>query len=625
MRTTRVSFGGLAIVLGLAPLVMAPEASRAAQKPGVPSSISDLKPFEQDDRLLQSEPRVEVGADGTAIVTFDSMVPTPGARAFVGMPNPEAVLDTPIYRLEAREVLKEPATAHRLSFDLKRIERAVGIAQGSPAHEADVYVRLEVFDSRTVGVRYFEWRFHYAADAGRYERRPAVRLGPAVDQTTVSSVLLDWSTDLPALGVVHVFSADGGALLQSVRATAEAATDHRVAISGLRSETSYRYQVVLLAADGKTALNTGRTYAFRTAPRPGRKFAFAFMSDGRAALGGGLSNFSGVNAVVTRQLLADSYSRGVELILFGGDLASGFTSSTENFGMMLDTWRLITDPVAHMLPIYEGIGNHESLHEFYRDASGNRYERDRAGDVNSESEFARRFANPDRDYPAAEVRDGRTGPSYRGTVYSFDYGNAHFVMLNMDYWYTGGGPAGDRSLAWVLLGGNRNGYLMEHQLQWLANDLKRARARGAVHLFVCGHDPAFPTGGHAGDAMWWGGLNDPTIPSGDVTAMRSRFLKIVSDNRVTALFFGHEHAYSRLVIDQTVDPVMQVPVTQIISGGAGAPAYARDPTVPWVRAVRKFASAFHYVLIVVDGPRVSFSAIDADGNIIDSGALGPAK
>jgi hypothetical protein len=107
--------------------------------------------------------------------------------------------------------------------------------------------------------------------------------------------------------------------------------------------------------------------------------------------------------------------------------------------------------------------------------------------------------------------------------------------------------------------------------------------------------------------------------------MRSRFLKIVSDNRVTALFFGHEHVYSRLVIDQTLDPVMQVPVTQIISGGAGAPAYARDPTVPWVRAVRKFASAFHYVLVVVDGPRVSFSAVDADGNIIDSGTLGPGR
>ena len=38
--------------------------------------------------------------------------------------------------------------------------------------------------------------------------------------------------------------------------------------------------------------------------------------------------------------------------------------------------------------------------------------------------------------PEPEVQNGVTGPPYVGNVYSFDYGNSHFVMLNTTTGYT---------------------------------------------------------------------------------------------------------------------------------------------------------------------------------------------
>ena len=194
-------------------------------------------------------------------------------------------------------------------------------------------------------------------------------------------------------------------------------------------------------------------------------------------------------------------------------------------------------------------------------------------------------------------------------------------MLNSNYWWSGGGPGADQGLALTLLGGNRGGYIMDNQMKWLAKDLAAARKRGAQHIFIGNHDMAFPTGGHAADAMWWNGLNDPSIPLGDVVAMRTRFMKLLNDYGVTALLCGHEHEYSRMIIDSGVEKLMSHSITQVVSGGSGAPLYRQDLTVPWVSAVKKFAMLNHYVLISVDGAKVTLSAIDVDGRVFDTAIL----
>jgi 3',5'-cyclic AMP phosphodiesterase CpdA len=605
---------------GMMSLARAREPQAPAVQASLPATRADLKPIQVDDRLLKAPPIVELGSNGMATVAFDTMVPAPAARVYVGTLNPYTRLATPFFPIATTESLKEPSTQHRVTTDIRRLDTWLPRAAEGAVREGEAYIRLELLDPRSASARYFETHVHYAVLNGRYELRTTIRIGPVVDQVTTTSAVVSWETDRPAHGTVEVWSADGRRRIATFSSTGSPSMRHVVQVKGLRPRRTYQYRVLVTDQPVGPTVNTGAFYRFRTAPAGAAPFRFAFLSDGRPSLGGGFANFDGVNAEVTPRLLADAYRRGAEFAMFGGDLTAGYTSSVEHFGMMLDTWRHVVDPVHHVMPVYEGFGNHESLHDFFVDARSVRYSTDKPGERSSEAEFARRFANPGN-APEPEVVNAVTGPPYTGTVYSFDYGNSHFVMLNTDYWYTSGGPATDRSLVFKLLGGNRNGYLMANQMAWLERDLAAARARGVQHVFIAAHDPVFPVGGHVADAMWWGGLNDSSLPSGDVVAMRDRFLSIVSRYRATALLFGHEHTYARLVADATVAPALKRPIVEFVSGGAGAPFYPPDRSAPWAKHVRKYAGTFHYLLFSVEGAVVRFEAIDLAGHIIDQGVL----
>jgi len=610
--------GGVAAFVGMV-LTAGWLGAQGSQAPALPASLADLKPVESDDRMLKAPPSITINPDGTAEVSFETAVATPAGRLYIGTLNPSTAIDTPFFPLSVRESNGEPATAHRVTIDLRRLDSWIPQAGQDGVREADAYVRIELYDPRTAAARYFETRVHYASLKGLYERRTTVLLGPVIDQVTPSSALVSWNTDAPAAGVVELWTGDAARKLGEFKTSTPA--DHPVVtIEGLKPGGRYAYRVLVSdPADGRV-VNAGRLHPFKAAPASGGTFKFMFMSDGRATTGGAFANFNGVNAAVEPGLMADGYRRGSEFALYAGDLTSGYTSSVENFRMMLDTWKHVNDPVAHEMPIYEGFGNHESLHNFYVDAQGNRYSTDRLGENSSEGEFAARFVNPGN-APEPETRNGVVGPPYTGTVYSFDYGNSHFVMLNSDYWFTIGGPSRDLSLAWRLLGGNREGYLMANQLAWLDRDLASARKRGVVNIFVAGHEPTLPVGGHVGDAMWWRGLDDATLPSGDVLTMRTKFLSIVDRYRVTAMMFGHEHVYARMVIDQTVDKQLTQPIVQFVSGGAGAPFYPQDMSAPWANAVKKFAPINHYLMFTVSPSGVTFEAIDSDGRTFDSGVI----
>ena len=610
------------------PAVQATTAQAAAAQaqapaPALPASRADLKPTETDDRLIAAPPEFEVGADGASKLTFTTLVPTPACRVYLGTLNAFTMLDTTFYPVTIRETLAAGATAsttHTITVDLKRLDGWLPAAAGDAPREGEAYLRIEAFDPRTSAVRYFERRVHYALAGGRYDARPTMLYGPALDLVTTSAATVSWDMERPTMGKVEVWSADGSVKVGEFSSGDEAATRHIVKVTGLRARQTYKYRVLVRdRADGPVT-HTGRFYTFRTAPIVGGAFSFSFLSDGRPPAGGGIVNVNGASGTITPRLIADGYRRGADFTLYGGDLQNGGTSSSENLSMMLDSFRLLNDPVAHVMPIYEGIGNHEIVWDYLVDAQNTRYSTAKAGERGTERLFAGRFVNPSN-APDPEVQNGVIGPPYLGNVYSFDYGNSHFVMLNTDYWLTSGGPASDRTLGLKILGGNRNGYLMANQLAWLDKDLAAARQRGLRHIFVAAHEAAFPIGGHVGDSMWWNGLNDKTIPAGDVVDMRTRFLTIVDRHRVTAIMFGHEHSYARVVVGPEIDRALTRPITQFVSGGAGAPFYAQDEKAPWSASIRKFAATNHYVLFTVAGNEVRFETIDLDGRVIDSGLL----
>ena len=121
-----------------------------------------------------------------------------------------------------------------------------------------------------------------------------------------------------------------------------------------------------------------------------------------------------------------------------------------------------------------------------------------------------------------------TGPSgCPETTYSFDYENAHFVVLN-EYCNSGGDDLTD-------------GDIPDHLYNWLANDLA---ATDKEHIFIFGHEPAYP---------------QPDADNGRVRHMedslnkypanRDRFWNLLREAGVVGYFCGHTHNYSAVKID----------------------------------------------------------------------------
>lgn len=118
-------------------------------------------------------------------------------------------------------------------------------------------------------------------------------------------------------------------------------------------------------------------------------------------------------------------------------------------------------------------------------------------------------------------------PGCRETTYSFDYQNAHFVVLNE--YYDGSSDTGT------------DGDVVDALYNWLADDLA---ATTKQHIFVFGHEPAYPQpdadngrSRHIGDSL------------NKYPARRDRFWELLRDQGVVAYFCGHTHSYSAVRID----------------------------------------------------------------------------
>ena len=118
-------------------------------------------------------------------------------------------------------------------------------------------------------------------------------------------------------------------------------------------------------------------------------------------------------------------------------------------------------------------------------------------------------------------RTNQDGPAgTEETTYSWDYGNAHFISLNV-YW-DGTSDTGS------------SGDIGPDLYAWLAADLAD---NDKPATFVFGHEPAFPENRHVGDSL-------DQYPTN-----RDAFWQLLEDNGVTAYFCGHTHYYSKRLGD----------------------------------------------------------------------------
>ncbi|HNQ35824.1 MAG TPA: metallophosphoesterase [bacterium] len=262
-------------------------------------------------------------------------------------------------------------------------------------------------------------------------------------------------------------------------------------------------------------------------------FRFVSLADSR-----GPSSDTPVNVEVLERIARLVAAEKPALVVFGGDTINGGQKLNEKtIRNEYRIWKEALRPVYEAaIPVYVIPGNHEMK-----------------GGRKHQALFREAFAsNPD---------NGPAGS--RKTAFSFDHDIARFICLD-----TADPDTPHR--------------LLPEQTAWLDGQLASSRQ---THIFVFGHDPAYPVGPHKGASL------------DKYPAERDAFWARLVKYRVPAYFCGHEHLYNRSRPEG---------VYQVINGTCGAPFR------------KKYAGEFyHYVVVDVSADRISFTVKDDQGKVHD--------
>jgi len=215
-------------------------------------------------------------------------------------------------------------------------------------------------------------------------------------------------------------------------------------------------------------------------------FRFAVLGDTRDY------SSNGINVRVMKAILEKIKAENVDFIIIVGDMITGSTK-TDAHRDRLKKWKSIVE--GYRIPFYIGVGNHEIESEV------------------SEDIVRSVFEMPEN------------GPSgLKELVYSFDYKNAHFIMLDTAIF-------------------NSFHALGKVQMEWLKEDLEKNQKNS---IFIFGHDPAYPVYSHIGTSL------------DKYSIQRDELWKLFELHGVRIYFCGHEHLYSRSIHGD---------VYQVITGG----------------------------------------------------------
>jgi hypothetical protein len=156
--------------------------------------------------------------------------------------------------------------------------------------------------------------------------------------------------------------------------------------------------------------------------------------------------------------------------------------------------------------------------------------------------------------------------------YSFDYGNVHFVALEID-WSSSYAPGSEQS-------------------QWLENDLAHTDQLWKVIFF---HVPLYTSGPHGYDP--------------EISQLREALEPLFTQYGVDLVFNGHDHDYERSVANGVV---------HIVAGGGGAPLGFKAKSNP---ASVYFTNTYHAVLISATDSLLTIAGVRPDGLRFDEFTL----
>ena len=305
---------------------------------------------------------------------------------------------------------------------------------------------------------------------------------------------------------------------------------HKAKATGLKPGTTYSYRVGDVALDIWSATGT-----FQTAPASGA-FTFIDLADTQAK--------TEDEAILSSQTIAKALNTvdGAKFVALNGDVVD--TGSNEG------QWDWLLGHTQTSLlntTIIPAAGNHEK-------------------ETNS---FIEHF----------EVKPADGSATTTGAYYSYNYSNAHFLVLNNNETST---EYADFSLA---------------QIQWMQADVAAARAAGAKWIVAIMHKGPYTTSNHATDSDIMG-----------ANGVRTKVAPIMASLGIDLVLQGHDHIYARskpIKADGTAASVEKI--TETFNGqnieytqNPGAPIYLIPSTAgPKVYYKNKTIDSSYYNLFDV--------------------------
>jgi len=298
---------------------------------------------------------------------------------------------------------------------------------------------------------------------------------------------------------------------------------HSVEIRSLASDTVYHYR----CGDSKYGYTEDVTFSTKSSGSP---FIFTVYGD------------QGTSSQA-RSIVSAMKESGSTLHLHTGDLSYAGKNS-----FLWNSWFDIIEPIASRVPYMTAVGNHE-------------YD-----DDPSLSAYRDKFVLPN---------DERW--------YSFDWGNTHFISLDLGPSYAS--PIGNE------------------RLEWLRNDLARSSNNPSISwIIVFTHFPLYSSGSSHGSDV----------------SHRSVLVPIFEEFGVNIVFSGHEHVYER------THPIMSEKVTDfnpgsysnpqgiiyVITGGGGRDLHSFSGAAPNWSAYRE--SIYHYVRVSVFDSRLQVESFSVE-------------
>lgn len=589
---------------------------------GVYLQHGDVKIYEETNTAIFTLDKIEKAAKGTKSgFDFDFHLPEFSGLLYYGFINlDDSKHPLPVY-------YKSPAVIEggKCSIDILKLKGKYDMIGWESSRKGLIGYRLlnekgEIIYDGKLG---FTWDDVFIIDITLLE-------GPSVHNICENNAVISFRTNVPIQAKVEV----NGKIFKSDMKFKE----HEIQIEGLLPDKTYSYNVIYG--------DNSQTYHFKTAARTGstRPFKFAYASDCRNGMGGGERGIYGTNAYIMKKIMALATQEDAQFMQFTGDLVTGYVEDIYDIELQYANFRIATEAFTHYIPMYTGMGNHESvsynfpLKGFDHGLAVNRFP---FQNFSSEAVFANNMVNPKNTKLISE--DGAAYdpnlnaidfPNYSETVYSYVYGNMAMIVLNSNYWYA-------PSLAkYSQTSGGLHGYIMDNQLDWLKSEVAKYESNEKIaHIFVTIHTPPFPNGGHVSDCMWYSGNNEmrPIVAGKPVEKgiieRRDEILDLLvnKSSKFRAFLTGDEHNYAKTLIEPNTNiypPNYTKPkitlsrsIWQINNGSAGAPYYAQERT-PWSPAVQKFSTQNALVIFEVDGERIMMRVKNPDTlEIIDEGEL----